>query len=540
MSGSGPVRSLKSPSPAALFGVPPIVEPSPPPAPSAGHGSPSAWAAGALVLVLLAFLPTLRSFHEVWTDWYTHGYPIAGLCLYVLWRDGRDLKAPARGWSWALPGVVGLSLLWLAAWILSVQVVHEAVIPLLLLVGSAVVFAAAGVRVVLPVALTFLLAVPLWEVLTRPLQSLTVAVNESILGLFGMEATIRAFTITIPYGTFLVAESCAGLGYLVIALVVGAFYALLFLRRWPARVAVVGVAAALAILANQVRVFGLIWIGYRSRMESPLMETHGTYGWIVFGLFLVPLFFVARWIDERERRALASGAGSGPSLAPASPPDPGSGDVGTAGFRVRLGLTAGLAVVGPIALLALGLLPTDQTVEPGPPGLAAAAEWSHVEGAEPAVAYDWRPAYHGMDEVRTSTWWRGGDTVRVDRLIYLEQHQGKELIGGDNRIAPGPDLLGARTLGPVGPEGRRLQEAVVDAGGERVLVWYWYRVAGTTTHSASRAKLLGLEGVLRRRPVAELVAASAPCRTGDCADAVPVLADLVLGIDARVAGRPAG
>ena len=527
------------PAPSALSGAPPIPSPPPSAAPSAERGSAAAWAAGALVLVLLAFFPTLRSFHEVWTDWYTHGYPIAGLCLYVLWRDGRGLRAPTRGWSWALVGVVGLTLLWLVAWILSVQVAHQAVIPLLVLVGCAVVFARAGVRVALPVALTFLLAVPLWSVLTRPLQSFTVAVNESILGLLGMEATIRAFTITIPYGTFLVAESCAGLGYLVIALVVGAFYALLFLRGWPARVAVVGVAAALAILANQVRVFGLIWIGYRSRMESPLMQTHGTYGWIVFGIFLVPLFFIARWIDDRERRALAVQSADGAPGAGEASSSPGGGDAGTPGFRPRLGATAGLAVLGPVALLLLGALPADRTVDAEPPGLAAPAEWAHAEGAEPAVAYDWRPAYHGMDEIRTSTWWREGDTVRVDRLIYLEQHQGKELIGGDNRIAPGPDLLGGRTLGPLGPEDRWLQEAVVDAGGTRVLVWYWYRVAGTTTHSASRAKLLGLEGVLRRRPVAELVAASAACRTGDCADAVPVLADLVLGIDARVAGRPA-
>lgn len=527
-----------------MDGAAPIPSPTAPPSTTP---SAAAMAGIALAAVLLAFAPTLVSFHHVWTDWYTHGYPVAALCLYVLFRDGRHLRAPARGWSWALAGVLGLTLLWMVAWILSVQVVHQGVIPLLLLVGGAVVFAGAGVRVLLPVTATFLLAVPFWEVLTRPLQLLTVAVNEAILGMLGMEATIRATTITIPWGTFVVAESCAGLGYLVIALVVGAFYALLFLRRWPARLAVVGTAAALAILGNQVRVFGLIWIGYRSQMESPLMQSHGTYGWIVFGLSLIPLFFIAREIDDWERASMARRAGDGrgggtPTTEPGRPASGGPGDTPEGPdplrFRRRLAVTAGVAVSGPVLFFLVGALPADRTVPSDPPGLTAGEGWSGQAGSAPSVAYEWEPAYHGVDEVRTTTWWRNGDTVRVDRLIYLEQHQGKELVGGDNRIAPDSALLGARTLGPLGPGERWIQEAVVASGEDRLLVWYWYDVAGQTTHSGSRAKLLGLEGFLRRRPVSELVAVSIPCRTGDCADAVPVLAHVILGIEARVAERP--
>ncbi|MEJ2539777.1 MAG: EpsI family protein [Gemmatimonadota bacterium] len=483
-------------------------------------------AAGGLAVLLLAYLPTtIRSFHPVWWGWYTHGYPIAALCLYLLWREGRRLDPRTRGWWLALVPVAALSALWLVAWVLSVQVVHQAVLPLLVACAATVVYGGSGLRIVAPIAATFLLAVPLWETLTRPLQLLTVAATETLLAVVGLEATVRGETITIPYGTFLVADTCAGLSYLMVALFIGAVYAWLFLRSWPARIAVVALAAAVAIVGNWIRVFSLVVIGYRTEMTSPLVESHGTYGWVVFGFSLVVFFVLARRI-ERWGAVAPQGGAAPPARWPAETPGP-------RGFRSRILAAVAAGVVGPLLYLVVSSLPADRTVPEETPGLQPAPGWTSTPGA-PGAAAGWRPDFQGADERIVHTWRRGDEVGRVDRLVYLEQRQGKELVGGENRIAPDGALLGSRLLGPVGPDERTVQEAVVEVEGERRLVWWWYVVTGQVTTSSSTAKLLGLEGFVRREPVAELVAASVPCPTGDCAEAVPTLASLVMGIRVQV------
>lgn len=480
---------------------------------------------GAGVVVLLAYLPTLLSFHGIWRSWYAHGYPIAGLCLYLLWRESPRLDEGAGGWWLALVPTAALSLLWLAAWVLTVQVVHQAVLPLLLVTTAAAVYGASGVRVTLPIAATFLLAVPLWESLTRPLQLLTVWANDVLLAVTGLEATVRGETITIPYGTFLVADTCAGLSYLQVALVLGAFYAWLFLDRTGPRLAVVAAAALTAIVGNWLRVFGLILIGYQTEMASPLMERHGTYGWIFFGVTLLPFFWIARKIEARDRPLVADAPlpEAGPGTDPVEP---------LSHLQPRLAATVAAAVLGPVLYLVLSALPADRTVSPLPVGLEPGAGWSSTVAG--TAGESWRPAYVGADEIRSRSWQRGDERARVDRVVYLEQRQGKELIGSDNRLAPDSVTVGSRLLGPIQPGGRTVQEAVLDFGTERRLVWSWYVVAGEATPSASKAKLLGLEGFLRRKPVAEFVAVSVPCPTADCAEAIPTMAHLVLGMDVRL------
>lgn len=447
------------------------------------------------------------------------------MCVYLLWREAPRLEECRSGWWAALLPVGALSLLWLVAWVLTVQVVHQAVLPLLLVTGAAVLYGARGVRVTAPIAATFLLAVPLWESLTRPLQLLTVQANEALLAVFGLEATVRGETITIPYGTFVVAGTCAGLSYLMVALVLGAFYAWLFLRRTGPRLAVVAVAAVIAVVGNWLRVFGLILIGYRTEMSSPLMGSHGTYGWIVFGVSLLPFFWIASRIERWDRSVPLPRVAEGERPGRRTP---------YRGFEPRLAATVAVAVSGPALYWILSALPADHSLPPVPVGLEPGPGWSSTPTALPAAA--WTPAYQGADETRSRRWERagGGQTARVDRVVYLEQRQGKELVGGENRIAPEAVTLGSRLLGPIGPDRRTVQEAVLELDSGLTLVWSWYVVAGEATPSGSRAKLLGLRGFLRRSPVAELVAVSVPCPTGDCADAVPTMAHLVMGLDVQV------
>lgn len=496
----------------------------------------------ALGVVVLVLIPSFLAYVRVWDGGgtYPHGWVILGLCLYLVWRDRGVLQRGTGGIALALVPLAGASLLWFVSMVMEVQVGHLFAIPFLLLGWGVVVYGWAGVRALAPVAATFLLAVPLWEVFTRPLQTATVLVSGAVVRLLGIEAVIQGDTITIQYGTFLVEGSCAGLGYFLTGLVVGVCYAHLFMRSWGGRVAVVALGAGLAILSNWVRVGSLVVIGEATEMQSSLMASHGNYGWVLFSISLIPFFLIAQRMERWDRKWAKAGGGTGPQDAdrqgaageagsaegqaapvgdPAGDTDAATRKTRDAALSARALLATGAAALGPLLYYGLGALPSAE-MEPGS-FLAREGGWAETAVTSPVT---WQLEYPDPD-LRRQIAWSSGDTATVftDRLVYRDQEQGRELVNSLNRIAPDSLILRERTVGPVDARGRSVREAWVQGDQGVVLTWYWYRVAGAETASGARAKLLELVAFVTRRQQAELVTVSAPCGEDDCEPAARAL-----------------
>lgn len=470
------------------------------------------------LLVAVAFLPTWLGFPGRWLNSAEHGFAAAALALWLLWRDRERLVTTSRPVALALVAVAGLSLCWLAAFVLNVQVVQQGALPLLLLAWLVATAGFAPLPTALPITGAFLLAVPFWDVLTRPLQSLTVLANTVLLRVARIDATIDGDLIRIPAGTFWVAEGCAGIDYFQIGLLVGVAYALLFLRTWRARVMVIAASVVGVIVMNWLRVFGLIVIGHATDMQSPLVRDHGTYGWILFGVAQALFLAVARRIDMAEEHTLATSvvtASDATSVTPSTPVP----------LR-RLVVATSVAVSGPILYVLLAgstRASADELAEQArviPP-----AGWTEA----PRDSSLFRPAFSGADLAAQTHWQRGDARVQVDRLLYAEQRQGKELIQYDNTIAPDSLRAGEGRTRPLGNASVEAHVTVVRTPAGPRLVWSWYRVAGQVTASTSRAKLLELLAFVRRSSASELVAVSASCERPDCRDAGKALLDFVAG-----------
>lgn len=141
----------------------------------------------------------------------------------------------------------------------------------------------------------------------------------------------------------------------------------------------------------------------------------------------------------------------------------------------------------------------------------------------------WMPAYIGADEHRTERWTRGNDVVQVDRLLYFEQSQGKELVNSENHIAPDSLLADAALSPPLDASGRVVRTTLVRTTDGTRLVWYWYHVAGRDTPSETRAKLLELLAVATRASPSELVTVSTMCADASCTAARTALRGVVTG-----------
>ena len=469
------------------------------------------------VVVLCSMWPTLWDFGGTWTT-SGHGYFVAGLVGWMLWRDrGEILGSVGPGLPDLLPVLGLLSVGWLLTVVMHTTVLHEAFLVGIMTTWALATFGWQARRVVLSIGLTSLLAVPLWGSLVPVLQRATVIVSGGVTQLAGISAVIGYDFVSLTSGTFLIEEGCAGLNYLMGGLVLGAFYAHLFVRGWQLQLKVVLLAAAVSVVGNWIRVTTLIFIGEATRMESSLLEDHLWQGWVIFTLLMVPAYFLARRIERRDAERtdqVTPRSAVSAAEAASGPADPG---------RVRRAVMAGLvAMVGPILFMSVGAVPRGDVLDEETATLGLVGGWSVAVTPETGVP-TWRPDFQGIDE-RASWSQRQNETeVKLVRHYFIDQRQGEELVQWGNRIAPDSLLVSERLIAPIGNASRMVQEAIVLTPDRPSVVWYWYRVAGFDTPFTVKAKLLEIVSFFRRSAASELVTLHAACDVDNCAVAAEAL-----------------
>jgi EpsI family protein len=467
--------------------------------------------------MLLCFWPTLIGLPGTWSASYQeHGFFIGGLTMWLLWRDRHLLASVAgEGVPNLVPVLAVLSGVWLLAAIMNVRLIQQGLLAVILMGWAFAVFGWGARRLILGIGLTFLLAVPFWSFLVPVLQRATVIASGGATQLAGITAVIGYDYIQITTGTFLVEEGCAGLNYLMGGLVLGACYAHIFVDRWQTQLKIVLLAGAMSIVGNWIRVSALIFLGEATAMQSPYIEDHLWQGWAIFTALMLPTYLLARRIEIRDDA----------SFGPHAPGD-GDGDTDPAAelldiTRPHRAGTAALAVcAGPLAFMLVGAVPRGDEVETDVSVVGVVDEWSV---SAPETPDPWRADFGGVDQEVAWTLSDGVDEVGATRQYFMDQTQGREMIGWPNAIAPDSMVVSDRVIGPVGPTRRFLHEAVIRTPEGARVVWYWYRVAGFDTPFESKAKLLEVLAFFGRSAASELVTVSAACGPNDCREAADVL-----------------
>ncbi|NRB40064.1 MAG: exosortase/archaeosortase family protein [Pseudomonadales bacterium] len=173
-----------------------------------------------------------------------------------------------------------------------ILLLQQLLIPILfILLFSTMVGIKTGM-VAIPSACILYFAIPIWNYLTYSLVSLSSYAVTLMLSPFNFPFYIDGNSIKLPQGEIIIAASCSGLRYFVIGMALS--FMMIFTSRISYKKAVLffGCSIALALLANWVRIFLLILIGYFSQMQSTLISEHDNFGWIVFMVFMLPLYFI--------------------------------------------------------------------------------------------------------------------------------------------------------------------------------------------------------------------------------------------------------
>lgn len=385
--------------------------------------------------------PALESVHASWTHVYgpfAHGYAILGLAVWLgvhFWRHERPSWSTP---SW--PAVVLLAVLSAAMAtmeLLFVNTARQALLPPMLLAALAALAGRGVARTLAWPVLFVYFALPPWWAINAPLQELTARVANGLVAVTGVPAYVSGNRFELPAGIVEVANGCSGLNYLMVALALGLFQGLRYLEQWSNRIRLLAAATVVALLANWLRVYALIVIGYVSDMQHYLIRVdHLYFGWILFLVCMWPVFVYAARLERAER-----GAGSAPvsGRAPLGGHAPGRGP--RALPLLAAGALAAVALVVPrIALAAL------QDREPG--GISAlAVEQSGFERVAPTVQWSAASEAAAQDEALA---FRIGDGV-VDVYRRIFPHESRNAHWNGEAVAsfrPSRDMA-SRTGGTV-------------------------------------------------------------------------------------------
>jgi exosortase len=375
-----------------------------------------------VLLVVAACWPTVVDLNQRWTDdvmaEQTHGYLVACVSVFLLWRAGRSRLPQDAGSRW--PVLLAL-LLAGAAWVFSVRagiaVFQWVLFPPMLWLGGAVALGAAAARRYLFAFAYLYFAMPLWGLVNPLFQWSTVYVVRGLLRLFGVPAYFAGNTVQVPEGTFEIAGGCSGLNFAVVALALGALLGELRNDGLRGRVKLLLLAGLFAVLTNWVRVFSLIMVGHFTHMQHYLVaRSHYGYGWVLFAIAMTGFFLIER------RLALRDGAHAAvvPPLPQRVRPSPGAA-IGV------LQLAGVLAVITAVRLLSARPAEIAATQPPVAPG------WPMVS----ATVSGWIPIVAAADlHIQGVFQSADGGQIQYHRFVFLDQRQGKELGGYSN------DLLG--------------------------------------------------------------------------------------------------
>lgn len=455
-------------------------------------GPAAVWLA---VLATMAILwPTTWSMIELWggSDEYRHGFVVIPLAFWLVWRERDRLVSTPVTPSWAGLLVIGaLASVWLLGVLAAAQVVSQ--FAMVAICGAVVltVFGWQWARALWFPLLFLFFAVPVGDGMVPTLMEWTADVTVAALRMSGVPVFREGNHFVIPSGQWSVVEACSGVKFLVASLMTGALYAWLVYRSTARRIAFVGAAVVVPIVANWMRAYLTVGIAHLSDNRLLTGADHQPFGWVLFGAAMILLFAIGiRWREDHG----SSVRGIPPRAIWVAPRQ--------AGFAA----TAVVAWLGLWTLVARALLaPVDGNAGGEIAAPIPTAGWSLA--ARPST--DWAPDLPGAAAIRRFTYERGARKVGLLVATFRGQSQRAQLATTANRIVESRSLRWLQTSRSGSATGFRgdavppdvrsavLRDMRTDGG---LVAWQWYWIGGTATTSDLRSKLELARSRLLRRP----------------------------------------
>ncbi|MFC2953510.1 exosortase A [Marinicaulis aureus] len=368
-----------------------------------------------LAVCVFALHPTALSMAKTWlsSSSYHHGVAVAPLALLMIMT--RPRIDPATG-PLSLVAIVGAAFIWLAGRAAGVALVEQFAFVTLLIAGAWMMFGSGAAKLwALPLLFLYFM-VPFGEVLIPFLQMLTASAVTGLLNFLGVDAVIDGTLIRTEAGLFEIAKACAGLNFLLAALMVACVYASQTLHRFKTRIAFVMIAAAVALIANFLRAFLLILIATVSDMRYAVGPDHLLLGLVLYAA----VFFILFWIGAKMRKPQGVGFEHAPVRARRA-------------WRFSVAMAA-LVPVAAVSAYAAFFIDFGLTLPAPPKDISLSAPGWRVLPAP----QNWTPRLNA-DKTSSATYEKLGERVYVSLGYIVQDRQDREILNVLNSAADGDD-----------------------------------------------------------------------------------------------------
>lgn len=254
------------------------------------------------ILIALLNIPIMQTLWSYSFDdgTYSHAYLIPLVVAYLFYVINNNGELKYRE-TISLPASV---LLLISAYILFVtstaQISLLYWLAILLLLCSSILFVFNANIKIASAAAYFIFLLPVWGILTIPLQSLSIWAAKTLMGLTTIPVFIEEQFVHIPSGTLEIAGGCSGLRYLLTSLAISTLFSFLYFRTKKNTAIFISVAILGALLTNWFRIAALIIIGHQTEMTSDLMTDHNMFGWYLYIPFMFLLFKFGGYLADKE------------------------------------------------------------------------------------------------------------------------------------------------------------------------------------------------------------------------------------------------
>jgi len=435
----------------------------------------------ALVWIGFCYYDTAAAMVGIWerSETFAHGFVVAPISLWLIWRIRARLRSIPPRPSWIVfPLLATAGFGWLLGQVGAVNAITQfAFVAMLVLAVPAILGMRVTREMMFPLGFLFF-SVPFGEFLLPTLMSHTADFTVLAIRESGVPVYREGLQFVIPTGRWSIVEACSGIRYLIASLMVGTLFAYLNYTTLWRRLAFVGVAIAVPIVANWLRAYMIVMLGHLSDNRIATGVDHIIYGWLFFGIVMLVMFAIgARW-REPDRAAVTSA----PIARAVNARSVSAARLWTA----TLGVMA-ITLVWPLADRAIQAHDADASATLG---TIVVPGWQST----PASGGDFTPHFEAPSAVRHEDLRKDDRVVGLYVAYYRGQNAEHKLVSSDNVLVRSNDQTwhalesGVRQM-DIGGTPTKVSAAQLRAVDGRTLAtrqWYW--VDGTLISSDAIAK----------------------------------------------------
>jgi exosortase len=250
------------------------------------------------VAMLALYLDSLKPLMRQWaqSDESLGHAPLLFLVICGwLWTCRHRFNQLAHAPPWAGAALVGVaSMAWLLVSMGDIELLEQLLlVPMILSLAVLTAGWRAMLTLVVPVSM-MLFCLPLFDGINDQLVDLSSWAVGGMLQLTPVTSFMSGNAIALPAGSVVIADGCSGLRYLVIGLATANLAASMNRLRLVDHFLLNLIAAAAMIAVNWIRIFSIVIVAYVTDMQSPLVSDHESFGWVLFGIGLLPVVLYAR------------------------------------------------------------------------------------------------------------------------------------------------------------------------------------------------------------------------------------------------------